>query len=566
MEYNGKNYDIKIWQGELLDEVIAIDTETTYGPFTETPDLVTFQAFDGVSPFYVRDKDVLDFLKLHKKHTWLFANASFDLDVLEKAVGWDFYEQVDNNGVYDVLIMYCLYHLATMGNVPFQYSLAKITHQFFGIELSKDNEVRTRFDQFQGKKIEEIPKEFLEYGARDVIATYEAFIKLKGLIEDLGSASCLSHQIQLAGSIALNRIYKNGIGFDYKSSKEYLTNIYKEMEICQDILATYGWARGVKGAKDLFNQVIVSQGLTSLPLTSEGDFSSKEEDLKHYKDNRFIETYLKYIGLEKSTTFIRELTGDRVHPRYNAIRNTGRTSCSRPNFQQLPREGGIRNLFKAKEGHTFIITDYSSIELSTLAQTVYDRYGSSIMREKINSGADLHKYYASILFSVPESNVEKWQRQAAKAANFGFPGGLGIETFIKFAKGYDIDINYDEASRMKKTWFDAFPEMKEYLQGEVGHVWTRSGRLRANTTFCAEKNTPFQGMAADGAKVALWNLTKAGFTVVGFVHDEIICEVPINEVEFKKKQMEKIMIDSMQIVVPDVRIAVESTISERYCK
>ena len=55
MEYNGKNYNIKIWQGELLNDVIAIDTETTYGPFTETPDLVTFQAFDGVSPLYVRD-------------------------------------------------------------------------------------------------------------------------------------------------------------------------------------------------------------------------------------------------------------------------------------------------------------------------------------------------------------------------------------------------------------------------------------------------------------------------------------------------------------------------------
>ncbi|MAV64732.1 MAG: hypothetical protein CMG00_06030 [Candidatus Marinimicrobia bacterium] len=566
MEYNGKHYEIKIWQGELLNSVIAIDTETTYGSFTETPDLVTFQAFDGVSPIYVRNTDVLDFLKLHKKHTWLFANASFDLDVLEKAVGWNFYEQIDNNGVYDVLIMYCLYHLATMGSVPFQYSLAKITHQFFGIELSKDNEIRTRFDQFQNQKIEEIPKEFLEYGAKDVIATYEAFIKLNKLINELGSASCLSHQIQLAGSIALNRVYKNGIGFDHESSKEYLNNIYKEMEICQDILATYGWARGVKGAKDLFNQVIVNEELTNLPLTSEGDFSSKEEDLKHYKNNRFIKTYLKYIGLEKSTTFIRELTGNRVHPRYNVIRNTGRTSCSKPNFQQLPREGGIRNLFKAKKGHTFIITDYSSIELSTLAQTVYDRYGSSIMREKINSGADLHKYYASVLFNVSEESVVKWQRQAAKAANFGFPGGLGIETFIKFAKGYDIELTYDEASNMKKTWFNAFPEMKEYLQGEVGHVWTRSGRLRANTTFCAEKNTPFQGMAADGAKVALWNLTKAGFTIVGFVHDEIICEVPLNEVEFKKKQMEKIMIDSMQIVVPDVKIAVESTISERYCK
>ena len=549
-----------------MQKVIAIDTETTYGPFTETPDLVTFQAFDGVSPFYVRDKDVLDFLKMHKDSTWVFANASFDLDVLEKAVGWKFYEQIDNNGVYDVLIMYCLYHLATVGSVPFQYSLAKITQHFFGIELSKDNEIRTRFDQFQGKKIEEIPQEFLEYGAIDVIATYEAFRKLQKLIQATGSNSCLSHQIQLAGSIALNRVYKNGIGFDHTQSTKYLENIYKEMEICQDILATYGWARGVKGVKQLFNQVITSQGITGLPLTSEGDYSSKEEDLRNYKDNRFVSTYLKYINLEKSTTFVRELSGDRVHPRYNVIRNTGRTSCSKPNFQQLPREGGIRNLFKAKEGHTFIITDYSSIELSTLAQTVYDRYGSSVMRDKINMGMDLHKYYASVLFNKEEADVVKWQRQAAKAANFGFPGGLGIETFIKFAKGYDLDVNYDEASRMKKAWFDAFPEMKEYLQGEVGHVWTRSGRLRANTTFCAEKNTPFQGMAADGAKVALWNLTKAGFTIVGFVHDEIICEVPINEVEFKQKQMEKIMIDSMQIIVPDVRISVESTISERYCK
>ena len=63
------------------------------------------------------------------------------------------------------------------------------------------------------------------------------------------------------------------------------------------------------------------------------------------------------------------------------------------------------------------------------------------MRSKINDGADLHKYYASVLFGTTEDKVEKWQRQAAKAANFGFPGGLGIETFIEFAKGYDLNIN-----------------------------------------------------------------------------------------------------------------------------
>jgi len=188
------------------------------------------------------------------------------------------------------------------------------------------------------------------------------------------------------------------------------------------------------------------------------------------------------------------------------------------------------------------------------------------MRDKINEGTDLHKYYASVLFGVEEKNVEKWQRQAAKAANFGFPGGLGIETFIEFAKGYDITLTSDEAQHMKDTWFAAFPEMKEYMQGEEGHVWTLTGRLRADTTYCAEKNTPFQGLAADGAKIALYNLMDAGFKLVGFVHDEIITEVPENIAEKMRGLQEEIMVNSMSLVVPDVKISVESTISPRYCK
>ena len=571
MKFNGKNYELKVWEGQQLNEVIAIDTETTYvNSFTETPDLVTFQAFDGVFPYYVRKEEVLDFLEKHKGCTWVLANASFDLDVLEKEFGWNFYNQIDNNGVYDVLIMYCLYHLATVGIAPYQFSLAKIADVILDIQLPKDSEIRENFEQFKEKQIEQIPLEFLEYGAKDVIVTYDAYHKLKEMTNRVAPGSSLSHQIQIAGSIALNRIYKNGIGVDHKRADILLAQLEKERNTCQEILATYGWRRGLN-SKTFFNIAIEDQlteeELKNLPLMQGGEYSTKEEDLNQFRSNRFIDTYLRFIRIEKTITFFKDLVGNsRVHPRYSLLRNTGRTSCSRPNFQQLPREGDVRSLFLADEGKTFIITDYSAIELATLAQTLYDRYGSSIMRTKINQGLDLHKYFASVLFSVPESSVEKWQRQAAKAANFGFPGGLGIETFTKFAKGYNIDINTDEAGRMKNAWFDAFPEMKLYLQGEEGYVWTRSGRLRANTSFCAEKNTPFQGMAADGAKLALWNLTKAGFKVVGFVHDEIICEVPENEVEFKQKQMEKIMVDSMQNIVPDVKIKVESTVSKRYCK
>ena len=292
----------------------------------------------------------------------------------------------------------------------------------------------------------------------------------------------------------------------------------------------------------------------------------KESDLEKYKDNHFVKSFLDYKRTEKTTFFIRKLKGSRVHPRYDLLKNTGRTGCSSPNIQQLPRDGDIRSMFKADSGNTLLITDYSAIELATLAQHVYVTQGSSTMRDKINEGADLHKYYASVLFNVPEDNVEKWQRQAAKAANFGFPGGLGIETFIEFAKGYDIQLTQMKHRDMKDTWFAAFPEMKEYMQGEEGAVTTLTGRIRANTTYCAEKNTAFQGLAADGAKLALYNLMDAGFKLVGFVHDEIITEVPENTAEEMRRLQEEIMVNSMSLVVPDVKISVESTISPRYCK
>jgi DNA polymerase I len=264
----------------------------------------------------------------------------------------------------------------------------------------------------------------------------------------------------------------------------------------------------------------------------------------------------------------------KLHPKYSPILKTGRTSCSSGgkgkgcNFQQLPRDGAIRNLFKAREGYTFLITDYSTLELCTLAQVCYDKYGTSVMRSLINDGKDLHKYYASILHSCTEDEVTKAWRQEAKAANFGFPGGLGIDTFITFSKGYGLELTIEQAREMKKKWFVAFPEIQDYLEEdeEDEAVWTLTGRKRARATYCARKNTPFQGLAADGAKVAMWNLIKEGLTLRGFVHDEVISEVKLEDVDKFVAIQEKIMIDSMSIVCPDVKISVETTVSPVYCK
>jgi DNA polymerase I-like protein with 3'-5' exonuclease and polymerase domains len=119
---------------------------------------------------------------------------------------------------------------------------------------------------------------------------------------------------------------------------------------------------------------------------------------------------------------------------------------------------------------------------------------------------------------------------------------------------------------MKDAWFDAFPETRDYMRDEQGFVFTLTGRKRGRTTYCAEKNTPFQGLASDGAKIALYNLVRQGFKVVGFCHDEIITEVDKNKAEELLKVQEKIMIDSMNVVVPDVKIGTESMISPHYTK
>mgnify|MGYP001307175881 CR=1 FL=1 len=565
MLFDGETYTIQFWQDEILGRVLAIDTETSIKPFTETPDLITFQVYDGESLFYVPRDKVFTFLDLHKDRILVFANASFDIDVIEKDTDFRFKEQIEGELIYDILIMYRLLKLGTVGSVPNRYGLSLITEEFLGISLDKNVEIRCNFESYRDIPVEEIPIHFLEYGAADVIATHKTYACLQRDILKTGTTTCLSHHIQLLGSLALNRMYKNGIGYDESKATIALESLRTKMKDHFDIMCTYGWVKGMKGNQGVYNNIIEYLEIP-LPKTDKGDYSMKESELEPYKVDPFINSYLNYKKLEKTTFFIRKLSGDRVHPRYDLLKNTGRTGCSSPNIQQLPRDGDIRSMFRAAEGNVLLITDYSAIELSTLAQVLYDSFGESVMRDKINEGADLHRYYASVLFSTEEDKVEKWQRQAAKAANFGFPGGLGIDTFIEFSKGYGLDIPREEAHDMKKIWFEAFPEMKKYLASDIGYVWTRTGRLRADTTYCAEKNTPFQGLAADGAKIALYNLMKEGFKLVGFVHDEIITEVPKDKVEEMRVLQEQIMVQSMQVVVPDVAIRVESTISERYCK
>jgi DNA polymerase I-like protein with 3'-5' exonuclease and polymerase domains len=571
MLFNGRNIDVLEWKGEQLGSLFACDTETTYTPLYITPQLCTVQVYDGKDKAYYVPLDRLRlFFNKHYDSTIIFHFAAFDLDVLSTVLGTSFaFDLIDRGKVMDTSILYRLYHLATIGYVPFKYNLALLSEKLLNVELDKDNEVRLTFEQFLGVPIKDIPAKWLDYGAKDAVATFDIFLALKARISGLDDKNTLlSHNIQVKGDLALFHIHKNGISFNLKERDVWLKDMNKKLEAESDILCSWGWVRGLKGLQDRYEQIIKLLGIDKLlPRTKDGQISSKSDDLQPYRDLfPFVESYLRFHELEKATSFVRDLTESRVHPRYNLIVNTGRTSCSKPNFQQLPKLGGVREMFGASAGNTLLITDYSAIELATLSQVTYDMYGQSNMRDKINEGQDLHRYYASVMYSTEPSKVSKGQRQEAKAANFGFPGGLGIDTFIQFSAGYGLNLTTDVAQTMKNTWFQAFPEMRPYMQNEVGHVFTRTGRRRANTSYCAEKNTPFQGLAADGAKLALYELDKAGFRVVGFVHDEVITEVPEGSAEDLRKTQEDIMIKAMKQVVPDVKIGVESMISKVYTK
>jgi hypothetical protein len=102
---------------------------------------------------------------------------------------------------------------------------------------------------------------------------------------------------------------------------------------------------------------------------------------------------------------------------------------------------------------------------------------------------------------------------------------------------------------------------------EGGRVFTATGRLRAHAAYCARHNTVFQGLAADGAKLAMWLLWREGYRIVNFVHDEFLIEVPQDsDLKAAAEEIRRLMIQGMREVVPDVRIDVSYAATNRWHK
>jgi len=206
-----------------------------------------------------------------------------------------------------------------------------------------------------------------------------------------------------------------------------------------------------------------------------------------------------------------------------------------------------------------------------------------------NPSFDPHTDFAQNLAGGSWDSISDKQRKdyrtRSKACNFGFSGGLGIETFRVFCRGFGLSLSETEAQSLKVQWFNAYPEVRQYFNkikstlsyNDVGNVFhARSCRMRGGCTFTQMANSPFQGMSADGALNALWLVAREcysdtssplyGCRPVLYIHDEIIIEAPTDIVHEAGYRLSELMVKGMQPFTPDVPIMASPIAMNRWSK
>jgi hypothetical protein len=567
---------------------------------------------------------------------WIFHNAAFDIKVIgdprEPGNEW-MMDLLDNHKVVDTGVRFALRELQR-GKFMGRWGLDYVAKTLLGITMDKGKReegmtkeerakakaesARMTFRQFNEDGTTWQPTwEHLEYAAVDSAITAQIYEKMP---DPYPTEDCC-----LYGNIVLEDISDTGMLIDEGVRQEMFEKYSRKIEELTVDLAAFGWRPGSghqnqKRTQDIMEHIEKLEGVV-LPRTrgSKPREAYTDEKGKFHKatkgkpkqiqmtdaalekitfDHPFISTFKAYGHENKiRKTYLSENPRDavgqeiferigvdgRVHPKFKGMVKTGRTSCSEPNLQNVPRAEGVRGIYVPTPGYLFFACDYSQAELCALAQNCYTKFGFSKMLEVINSGEDLHMWLGRELYLREGHTPEEWDarskkekkeyRQLSKALNFGAPGGLGAPTFVNYAKGYGCTITRDEAKDLIDFWKnEAFPEVALHLNPPPdGEAWgendfgekekfsvyrgeTTTGRIRSKASYCSACNYAFQGLAADGAKYAMWHLWKHKYRMVNFIHDEVIFELKEDDPMLHEKiqHIKDVMLYGMRLVLPDV--------------
>ena len=414
-----------------------------------------------------------------------------------------------------------------------------------------------------------------EYAAEDADITLQLKGKLNKELMDKQVAH-LMQRLEMPLVPVLSAMEMEGIRID----ADFLGSYSKELEILSKDLekniydmsgANFNIASPKQMGEVLFDHMKIDP---KAKKTKTGQYKTDEATLqKLAAEHEIVSKIVDYRKVNKlRSTYVDALpklihpkTG-RVHTSYaQAVAATGRLSSTNPNLQNIPIRTDmgkeIRKAFVPRDdNHTLLAVDYSQIELRIVASVAEDPG----MMEAFNAGLDIHTATAAKVFGVEVADVTKDQRYKAKSVNFGLIYGQGA-----FGLAQNLGIKRGEAKELIDAYFEQFGGVKTYMDDTIkycrehGYVKTLMGRKRFipdinsnNQTVVgfAERNAinaPIQGSAADMIKLAMINIHNRfskmdiGTRMLLQVHDELLFDVPKNELEeitaVIKEEMERAM-------------------------
>lgn len=398
----------------------------------------------------------------------------------------------------------------------------------------------------------------------------------KALEQDESVKAYFDIDLPLVGVLAI--MERTGVALDTAKLAEIGKTAQDELdELRSRIWELAGEEFNVDSPKQLSHILFEVLGLPPLKKNSRG-YSTDAGVLKELaKAHELPELVLKYREHAKiKSTYIdalpRMLKGDnRIHTTYNeTVTTTGRLSSSDPNLQNIPirTEFGrqIRECFiPLSSDEVYVSADYSQIELRLLAHLSQDEH----LIAAFNSGEDFHAQTASHVFGVPVDEVTPELRSRAKAVNFGIVYGQQA-----FGLSQSLDIPFGEAKEMIDRYFEAYPQVRRYLDDTVDHAKQKG---YAKTMFERKRhipelkasnaaqrgfgertamNHPMQGSAADIIKLAMTEVQRRleadGYRakLLVQVHDELDLSVPKDEVERLSGMLKSVMESVVELSVP----------------
>jgi DNA polymerase-1 len=590
-----KNYQLIMTEQELQAWINKLKSAQLFAFDTETDNLDYMQA-NLVGLSFAVQADEAAYLPI--AHDYVGApeqlSLSYVLEQLSPILESDQYAKVGHNLKYDMSV------LARVGVTLRGIQHDTMLESYVLDSTASRHDLDTlcslhldhkniKFEEVAGKGAQQITFNqvaldiALDYAAEDADMCLQLHEILHPQLAKQDKQYKLYQQIEIPLLSVLSRLERIGVYIDRASLAEQGQQLSQKINaLQQQAFESIGQEFNLDSPKQLQHILFEQLELPVIRKTPKGQPSTAEDVLQELAhDYEFPELILNYRSLKKlQSTYVDKLpkqicadTG-RVHTSYHqAVTSTGRLSSSDPNLQNIPvrtEEGRrIRQAFVAPADSVILAADYSQIELRIMAHLSQDER----LMIAFERGEDVHSATAAEVFDVTVEKVDKEQRRAAKAINFGLIYGMSA-----FGLAKQLGIGRHQAQSYVDVYFERYPGVRAYmdetreLAHEQGYVETLLGRRlylpeinsrNAQRRQYAERtaiNAPMQGTAADIIKQAMGSIDawltdsqtnkQTSTRMIIQVHDELVFECHQDQLETDRAKIVEYMVSAAELDVP----------------